>query len=734
MSVKVTRCFAAFSIASTLALASSTFALADDDQRMQQLMSTLSPAIVKIEVSGKKPNGDKDTRRGTGFIISSKGTFTLILTAGHVLGSNENRDQTRNEDWQVHNGIIERNIQLWIPDGQGTLVERKADVTTINISQPGTDLALFSINGSGYTALPLADSREYFDLPRRVVLLGYRASAFGLTKPPPNSSGQSIDILTYRTLAESSPGESGGPWVDINSGKVVAVASSSQTSSDGPSNDATPVTSIISTLQGLLIDVHQADRDKATYEKARGNLQLLKDYVQSCASDCGYRDAAAAEIVSIQQAAKQAQTSAQALQEDQIYTAARGDLKKLQTYVRSCTVCASKTAANAEIVSIARQACDRTFAAAFDQDVPKSTPPMRDTAALSDDDLQAGLTACLIMRGASDDRRYLTQTGRGYATLAGRRAAADDADNARTNMTKGVDLWQAAATAGSGAAMNFLGAYYNGTFNSAKLSFVQPDPQKAFDFWLKGATANNAKAMENTGIVYLAGPADYPPIQRDIDKAQTWLTKAIHGGSTYAAVVLGKALFYGSPPGITADPQKGLGYLTKACIAGEAGAKKFFDYEMNRAQYKAQLPATRPAGCTSDVAPVTTSGTPAIFPSSAKSAPTYWDYNGSILELIADGSSRKFYYYSPRPGLDSAGVKRGTLAFDGKRADNKYTGSAYVFSKSCGALAYPVTGTVSDDQRKVQFSGMVPARIGGCDVVTTTVQTFEFDLRANGVN
>jgi hypothetical protein len=230
MSVKVTRCFAAFSIASTLALASSTFALADDDQRMQQLMSTLSPAIVKIEVSGKKPNGDKDTRRGTGFIISSKGTFTLILTAGHVLGSNENRDQTRNEDWQVHNGIIERNIQLWIPDGQGTLVERKADVTTINISQPGTDLALFSINGSGYTALPLADSREYFDLPRRVVLLGYRASAFGLTKPPPNSSGQSIDMLTYRTLAESSPGESGGPWVDINSGKVVAVASSSQTS------------------------------------------------------------------------------------------------------------------------------------------------------------------------------------------------------------------------------------------------------------------------------------------------------------------------------------------------------------------------------------------------------------------------------------------------------------------------------------------------------------------------
>src|ERR1700682_1570009 len=68
--------------------------------------------------------------------------------------------------------------------------------------------------------------------------------------------------------------------------------------------------------------------------------------------------------------------------------ASRGDITKLQAYVRSCTVCASKTAANAEIISIARQKCDRTFAAAFDLDVPKSTPPMRDTAAFLDDELQ----------------------------------------------------------------------------------------------------------------------------------------------------------------------------------------------------------------------------------------------------------------------------------------------------------------------------------------------------------
>jgi Sel1 repeat len=320
-----------------------------------------------------------------------------------------------------------------------------------------------------------------------------------------------------------------------------------------------------------------------------------------------------------------------------------------------------------------------------------------------------------------------------YATIAARRAAANDKDTARAKMAQGVDLWQAAAAAGSGAAMNFLGAYYNGTFNSAKLSFVQPDSQKAFDYWLKGARANNTKAMENAGIVYLAGPSDYPPIQRDVDKAQLWLTKAIQGGSTNAAVVLGEALFYGSTPGLTRDVKKGLDYLTKACIAGEVGAKRFFDHEMNRPQYRTLLPAVRPTGCDSEIAPVANS-TQSILQSPAKSSSTYWDYNESILELIADGPSRKFYYYSPRPSLDPVGVKRGTLAFDGKRTGNKYSGNAYVFSRYCGSLAFPVTGTVSDEERKVQFSGMVPRRNSSCAVVESTNQTFEFSLRANGVN
>jgi hypothetical protein len=728
------RCVA-FGIAVGLSLVGLRAALGQSEaQRTQELIEQLSPAIVKIEVSGTNPDGQMSKRRGTGFIISSKGAFTLVATAAHVLGSNET-DQTRNRDWLVQNGkLANRTVQIWIPDTHGSMVERKTEVTPIEVAVPGVDLVLFSIDGFGYKSLPLANPDDT-NQRRRVVLLAYKAESFGLTKPATAGWGQNTNPLKYRTDVESRNGESGGPWIDVDSGRVVAVASASLVDTDGPSYDATPVTLIGGTIPMLQDSVHQADRDKGAYEKARGNLQLLKDYAQSCLPDCGYRDAALAEIASIQQnSARADQTSEQARQDEYRYAGARGNIKALQDYVQSCSVCASKAAANAEIVSIARQTCDRTFAAALDLDVPKATPPMRDTAALSDDEVQAGLSACLVMRNFSDERRYLTQAGRGYATMAVRVALKGDIDSGRVKMARGVDLWQAAAAAGSGAAMNFLGAYYNGTFNTGKLSFVQPDTQSAIDYWVKGASANSPKAMENAGIVFLFGPSDYPPIQRDVGRAQLLLTKAIQGGSTYAAAVLGKALFYGSPPEVARNVARGLEYLTKACIAGELSAKRFFDTEMNRSQYSSLLPSTRPAGCDSENASIDTRGVQAILQSPAKGSSTYWDYNASILQLIADGSSRKFYYYSPRAGLDPVGVRRGTLAFDGKRNGNKYSGSAYVFSKYCGPLAYPVIGTVSDDQRKVQFSGFVPKRSATCTIVDTEIQAFEFDLRTNGVN
>jgi len=92
-------------------------------------------------------------------------------------------------------------------------------------------------------------------------------------------------------------------------------------------------------------------------------------------------------------------------------------------------------------------------------------------------------------------------------------------------------------------------------------------------------------------------------------------------------------------------------------------------------------------------------------------AASYWNHNGSIVTLEADGAARKFYYAVPRPGLS---VAAGSLLFDGVKNGNTYSGTAYVFSPKCGALPYPVSGSVADDGRSVTMSGEAPVRDADC--------------------
>jgi hypothetical protein len=154
---------------------------------------------------------------------------------------------------------------------------------------------------------------------------------------------------------------------------------------------------------------------------------------------------------------------------------------------------------------------------------------------------------------------------------------------------------------------------------------------------------------------------------------------------------------------------------------------------MNRQQYRNHLPATRPAGCDSNTV-AATSGTTGFLAPRANN-PTYRDYNGSIFQLVPDGPSRKFYYFTPRDGLASVGVSRGTLYFEGKRTGNTYSGNAYVFARNCGPLSYPVTGTVSADQRSIQLTGVAPHRNGStCGIESSSNETMEFTVRSAGVN
>lgn len=99
--------------------------------------------------------------------------------------------------------------------------------------------------------------------------------------------------------------------------------------------------------------------------------------------------------------------------------------------------------------------------------------------------------------------------------------------------------------------------------------------------------------------------------------------------------------------------------------------------------------------------------TSSIAMSTSASADSCWNHNGSVMRLVARGNQRWFYYETPRKVLRRAGVRRGTLLFNGRKQGNFYSGTARRFSKFCpgDALEYHVEGPVRRDQLKVTVEG-----------------------------
>jgi hypothetical protein len=116
----------------------------------------------------------------------------------------------------------------------------------------------------------------------------------------------------------------------------------------------------------------------------------------------------------------------------------------------------------------------------------------------------------------------------------------------------------------------------------------------------------------------------------------------------------------------------------------------------------------------------------AITPSPPTSSVAHWIHNGSIVRLTASGTKREFYYISPRQGLLDVGVQQGALLFSGNRSGNSYTGTAYIFTKRCGPVAYAVAGEVGTDDRSVTMRGRAPRVDTNCHVVSTKDDTLTF--------
>jgi hypothetical protein len=98
-------------------------------------------------------------------------------------------------------------------------------------------------------------------------------------------------------------------------------------------------------------------------------------------------------------------------------------------------------------------------------------------------------------------------------------------------------------------------------------------------------------------------------------------------------------------------------------------------------------------------------------------ANSVWEHNGSTLQLREEGALRSFRYSKPRAELQKAGVEDGTVLFEGKKIGNRFSGTAYRFSKGCGAVGYEVEGAVSPTARGLTLSGRAPKRNSKCEVV-----------------
>lgn len=105
----------------------------------------------------------------------------------------------------------------------------------------------------------------------------------------------------------------------------------------------------------------------------------------------------------------------------------------------------------------------------------------------------------------------------------------------------------------------------------------------------------------------------------------------------------------------------------------------------------------------------------------------YWSHNGSVMMLEANGEARIFSYDKPRSGMRKAGAKRGDILFEGKRQGDRYFGTAYIFSKTCGRKPYAVSGNVEEGERAVVLEGEAPLLDDGCNVTGSKRDVLRFD-------
>jgi hypothetical protein len=115
--------------------------------------------------------------------------------------------------------------------------------------------------------------------------------------------------------------------------------------------------------------------------------------------------------------------------------------------------------------------------------------------------------------------------------------------------------------------------------------------------------------------------------------------------------------------------------------------------------------------------------------SAAPNGGSLWNHNGSVMRLVAEGDSRRIYYERPRSGLRQRGVRRGELLFEGHRNGDTYAGTAFIFTSSCGKVAYDVAGAVQPGETVVIMEGEAPRLNSRCEQVGSRPDRLVFTLQ-----
>ncbi|EJL51631.1 hypothetical protein PMI09_04421 [Rhizobium sp. CF122] len=217
-------------------------------KRVEKVVNDSRRAIAKIHVTGTGPGGEHIDKEGTGFFVGSDEKRTFIVTAQHLIGAIA-LEQAKNPDWKVENGRVARKIDVSSLDDTNTLVPRTGTVHVLpaGAGPEGTDFVLLMIEQGRFPTLVLGDPLTEKDSIHDVILLGFSAGGTDLIKPYQIGVGQPSGI-SYVTSLPSREGESGGPWIDIESGKVFGVASGITSGATGATNESTIATIVRAAL------------------------------------------------------------------------------------------------------------------------------------------------------------------------------------------------------------------------------------------------------------------------------------------------------------------------------------------------------------------------------------------------------------------------------------------------------------------------------------------------------